>query len=76
MSTEYLECCAANRTLHYIVQQEDTTPANVLLLRRLQNMATKKKGACMKQKPIKQFFMILRCSANDSKCTFFLVYDL
>jgi hypothetical protein len=41
--------------LRYIEQQEDTTPADLLLLRRLWNIAAKKRGTAIKQKTVKDF---------------------
>jgi hypothetical protein len=39
----------------YVEQQEDTTPADLLLLRHLQNIAAKKRGTAIKQKTLKDF---------------------
>jgi hypothetical protein len=41
--------------LRYVEQQEDTTPADLLLLRRLRNIATKKQGTAIKKKTVKDF---------------------
>jgi hypothetical protein len=43
--------------LRYVEQQDDTTPDDHLLLRRLQNIAAKKRGTAIKQKIVKDFFM-------------------
>jgi hypothetical protein len=43
--------------INYVEQQEDTTPADLLLLRRLRNIATKKRGTAIKQKTVKDYFM-------------------
>jgi hypothetical protein len=39
------------------VEQQDTTPADLLLLRRRQNIAEKKRGSAIEQKTVKDFFM-------------------
>jgi hypothetical protein len=46
---------AIETALRYIEQQEDTTPADLLLLRHLQNIAAKKRGTAIKQKTVKDF---------------------
>jgi hypothetical protein len=43
--------------LRYVEQQEDTTPASLLLLRSLRNIAAKKRGTAIKQKTVKDIFM-------------------
>jgi hypothetical protein len=48
---------AIERALRYVEQQEDTTLADLLLLRRLRNIASKKRGTAIKQKTVKDFFM-------------------
>jgi hypothetical protein len=45
---------AIETALRYI-EQQDTTPAGLLLLRRLQNIAAKKRGTAIKQKTVKDF---------------------
>jgi hypothetical protein len=40
--------------LRYVEQQEDTTPAD-LLLRRVRNIEAKKRGTAIKQKAVKDF---------------------
>jgi hypothetical protein len=42
--------------LMYVEQQEDTAPADHLLLRRLRNISAKKRGTAIKQKTVKDFF--------------------
>jgi hypothetical protein len=44
---------AIDTALWYVEQQEDTTPADVLLLRRLRNIASKKRGTAIKQNNVK-----------------------
>jgi hypothetical protein len=39
--------------LMYVEQQEDTAPDDLLLLRRLRNIAAKKRGTVNKQKTVK-----------------------
>jgi hypothetical protein len=39
------------------VEHQDTTPDDLLLLRRLRNIAAKKRGTAIKQKTVKDFFM-------------------
>jgi hypothetical protein len=46
---------AIETALRYVEQQEDTTPADLLLLRRLRNIATKKQGTAIKQKTVNDF---------------------
>jgi hypothetical protein len=46
---------AIETALRY-VEQQDTTPADLLLLRRLRNIAAKKRGTAIKQKTVKDFF--------------------
>jgi hypothetical protein len=48
---------AIETALRYDEQQEDTTPADLLLLRRLRNIAAKKRGTAIKQTTVKDFFM-------------------
>jgi hypothetical protein len=48
---------AIETALRYVEQQEDTTPADPLLLRRLRNRAAKKQGTAIKQKTVKDSFM-------------------
>lgn len=36
-------------------QQEDTTPADIIMLRRLRSLAAKKQGSTIKQKTVKDF---------------------
>jgi hypothetical protein len=43
--------------LRNVEQQEHTTPDDLLLLRRLRNIATKKWGTAIKQMTVKDFFM-------------------
>jgi hypothetical protein len=43
--------------LRYVEQQDDTTPADLMLLRRLRNIAAKKRGTAIKQKTLKDSFM-------------------
>jgi hypothetical protein len=54
----YTEGLSAIETaLRYVEQQEHTTPADLLLLRRLRNIAAKKLGTAIKQKTVNDFFM-------------------
>jgi hypothetical protein len=54
----HTECLnAIDIALRYVEQQEDTTPHDLLLLRRLRNIATKKRGTAVKQMTVKDFFM-------------------
>jgi hypothetical protein len=46
---------AIEKALPYVEQQEDTTPDDLLLLRRLRNIAAKKLGTAIKQKTVKDF---------------------
>jgi hypothetical protein len=46
---------AIETALRYVEQQEDTTPADLLLLRRLQNITSKKRGTAIKQRTVKDF---------------------
>jgi hypothetical protein len=46
---------AIETALRYVEQQEDTTPADLSLLRRLRNIAAKKRGTAIKQKTVKDF---------------------
>jgi hypothetical protein len=46
---------AIETALRYVEQQEDTTPAELLLLRRLRNIEAKKRGTAIKQKTVKDF---------------------
>jgi hypothetical protein len=46
---------AMETALMYVEQQEDTAPDDLLLLRRLQNIAVKKRGTENKQKTVKDF---------------------
>jgi hypothetical protein len=46
---------AIETALRYVEQQEDTTPAYLLLLRRLRNIAAKKRGTAIKQKAVNDF---------------------
>jgi hypothetical protein len=46
---------AIETALRCVEQQEDTTPDDLLLLRRLQNIAAKKRGTAVKQKTVKHF---------------------
>jgi hypothetical protein len=39
------------------VEQQNTTPADLLLLRHLRNIAAKKRGTAIKQRTVKDFFM-------------------
>jgi hypothetical protein len=39
------------------VEQQDTTLADILLLKRLRNIAARKRGTAIKQKTVKDFFM-------------------
>jgi glycerol-3-phosphate dehydrogenase len=48
---------AIERALRYVEQEEDTTPADLLLQRCLQNIAAKKRGTAIKQKTVKVSFM-------------------
>jgi hypothetical protein len=48
---------AIETALRYVEQQEDTTPADLLLLRRLRNRAAKKQGTAIKQKTVKDFLI-------------------
>jgi hypothetical protein len=47
---------AIETALRNVEQQEDTTPADITLLRRLRNIASKKRGTAIKQKTVKDFF--------------------
>jgi hypothetical protein len=47
---------AIETALRYVGQQEDTTPTDLLLLRRLQNIAAEKRGTAIKEKT-QRFFM-------------------
>ena len=47
---------AIEKALLYIEQQDDTSPADIIMLRRLRSMASKKRGSAMKQKTVKDFF--------------------
>jgi hypothetical protein len=47
---------AKETALMYVEQQEDTTPADILLLRRLRNILSKKRRTAIKQKTVKDFF--------------------
>jgi hypothetical protein len=51
---------AIETALRYVGQQEDTTPAELLLLRRLRNIATKKRGTAIKQNTVKDFYESLK----------------
>jgi hypothetical protein len=46
---------AKETALMYVGHQEDTTPADILLLRRLRNIATKKRRTAIKQNTVKDF---------------------
>jgi hypothetical protein len=48
---------AIETALRCVGQQQDTTPTDLLLLRRLRNKAAKKQGTAVKQKTIKDFFL-------------------
>jgi hypothetical protein len=48
---------AIKTALRFVEQQEDTTPADLFLLRCLRNMAAKKRGTAIKQKTVKDFLM-------------------
>jgi hypothetical protein len=48
---------AIETALRYVEQQEDTTSADLLLLRHLWNTASKKRGTAIKQKTVNDFFM-------------------
>jgi hypothetical protein len=48
---------AIETALRYVEQQEDTKPADLLLLRCLRNIAAKKRGTAINQKTVKDFFM-------------------
>jgi hypothetical protein len=48
---------AIETALRYVEQQEDTTPANLLLLRRLRNIAAKKSEKLQLNKTVNDFFM-------------------
>jgi hypothetical protein len=48
---------AIETALRYVEQQEDTTSADLVLLRRLRNIAAKKRGTAIKQKTVKELFM-------------------
>jgi hypothetical protein len=43
--------------LRYVEQEEDITRDDLLLLRRLRNIAAKKRGTAIKQKTAKDVFM-------------------
>jgi hypothetical protein len=45
---------AIETALRYVEQQEDTTSANLLLLRHLRNIAAKKRGTAIKQKTVER----------------------
>jgi hypothetical protein len=46
---------AIETALMHVEQQEDTAPAELLLLRRLRNIAAKKRGTAIKQKTVNDF---------------------
>jgi hypothetical protein len=48
---------AIETALRSVEQQEDTTPDDLLLLRRIWNIAAKKRGTAIKQKTVKDLFM-------------------
>jgi hypothetical protein len=48
---------AIETALRYVEQQEDTTSADVLLLRLLRNIAAKKRGTAIKQKACLKIFL-------------------
>jgi hypothetical protein len=51
---------AIETALRYVEQQEDTTPADLLLLRRLQNIAAKKRETAIKHKTVDSFYESLK----------------
>jgi hypothetical protein len=48
---------AMETALRCVEQQDDTASDDLLLLRRLQNIATKKRGTAIKQKTVEDLFM-------------------
>jgi hypothetical protein len=48
---------AMETALRCVEQQQDTTPDDLLLLRRLRNIVAKKRGTEIKQKTVKDLFV-------------------
>jgi hypothetical protein len=48
---------AIETALRCVEQQEDTTPADLMLLRRLRNIAAKKRETAIKQRTVRDFFL-------------------
>jgi hypothetical protein len=51
---------AIETALRYVGQQEDTTPTDLLLLRRQQNIAAEKRGTAIKKRLSKIFYESLK----------------
>jgi hypothetical protein len=51
---------AIDTALGYVEQQQDTTPADLLLLSRLRNIAAKMRGTAIKQKTVNDFYESLK----------------
>jgi hypothetical protein len=59
---------ASETALRYV---EDTTPADLLLLRCLRNIAAKKRGTAIKNKTVKDFFM----KVYDKQFIIIIIYE-
>jgi hypothetical protein len=57
LKMSHMEGLNAIETALRYVEQQDTTPADLLLRRRGQNIAEKKRGTAIEQKTVKRFFM-------------------